>query len=120
MNVPKFLKIGEPFDLDIHVNVKNQSNVTNGLKGNIDYFVSDRNNKIVVEGSSLINSSITNQSNKEDPFQTQKPESGTAAISLNASQTQALIPGPAKIKLIVTSEESPKPLIQEKTLIVRP
>jgi len=47
-------------------------------------------------------------------------EPGTAAISLNASQTQELIPGPAKIKLIITSAESPKPLIQEKTLIARP
>ena len=120
MNIPKFLKIGEPFDFDINVNVENQSNVENGLKGKIDYFVSDRNNKIVVEGSSLINSSVTNQNNKEDSIQSQISESETAAISLNASQTQSLIPGPAKIKLVITSEESPKPIIQEKTLIARP
>ena len=120
MNIPKFLKIGEPFDFDINVNVENQSNVENGLKGKIEYFVSDRNNKIVVEGSSLINSSVTNLTNKEDPVKTQMSESETAVISLNASQTQSLIPGPAKIKLIITSEESPKPIIQEKTLIARP
>ena len=74
----------------------------------------------MVEGSSLINNSLTNQSNNKGQLQTQLDESGTVAISLNASQTQELIPGPAKIKLIITSAESPKPLIQEKTLIARP
>jgi peptide/nickel transport system substrate-binding protein len=119
-NIPKFLKIGEPFDFDIQVSVKNQSNGTNGIKGNIEYFISDRNNKIVTEGSSLINSSSANQSNNKGPPETQIDESGTANISLNANQTRELIPGPAKIKYIITSAESPKPLIQEKTLIVRP
>ena len=65
LNIPKFLKIGEPFDFDVQVDVKNQSNGTNSLKGSIDYFVSDRNNKIAIEGSSLINSSLINQSNSK-------------------------------------------------------
>jgi peptide/nickel transport system substrate-binding protein len=120
LNIPKFLKIGEPFDFDVQVDVKNQFNGTNSLKESIDYFVSDRNNKIVIEGSSLINSSFINQSDSRGLPLTQMDEPGTAAISLNASQTQELIPGPAKIKLIITSAESPKPLIQEKTLIARP
>ena len=88
--------------------------------GSIDYFISDRNNKIVVEGSTEINNSFTNQSNNKGQLRTQMDESGTVPISLNANQTQKIIPGPAKIKLIITSAESPKPLIQEKTLIVRP
>ena len=120
MNIPKFLKIGEPFDFDLQVNVKNPSNGTNSIGGDINYFISDRNNKIVVEGSSVINNSFTNQSNNKGQLQTRMDESGTVAISLNASQTQELMPGPAKIKLIITAAESPKPLIQEKTLIARP
>jgi len=68
----------------------------------------------------VINDSFTNQSNNKGQLQTQLDKAGTVAISLNASQTKELIPGPAKIKLIVTSAESPKPLIQEKTLIARP
>ena len=120
LNIPKFLKIGDPFDFNLQVNVKNLSNGTNSLKGSIDYFISDRNNKIVIEGSSVINNSFTNQSNNKDQLQTQLDEAGSVAISLNASQTKELKPGPAKIKLIITSAESPKPLIQEKTLIARP
>ena len=96
------------------------SNTSNSLAGNIDYFISDRNNKIVVEGSTLINNNFINQSSNKGQLKTHLDDSGIVTISLNASQTQQLIPGPAKIKLIITSAESPKPLIQEKTLIARP
>ena len=66
----------------------------------------------------LINNNSNNQS--ESKVQTKLDESGIVAVSLNASQTQELIPGPAKMKLIITTTESPKPLIQEMTLIARP
>ena len=118
INVPRFLKIGGPFDFDFRVNVNNQSNGTNKFSGNIDYFIFDRNNKIVVEGSYIINNNSHNQSNSK--VQSKLDEPGIASVSLNASQTQELIPGPAKMKLIITSAESPKPLFQEMTLIARP
>lgn len=120
INIPKFLKIGDPYDINLQLNLKNLSNGSNSLGGNIDYFISDRNNKIVVEGSSLINNNFINQSSSKGQLETQLKDSGIVTLSLNASQTQELIPGPAKIKLIITSAESPKPLIQEKTLIARP
>ena len=120
INTPKFLKIGETYDINLHLNLKNVSNTSNSLAGNIDYFISDRNNKIVVEGSTLINNNFINQSSNKGQLKTHLDDSGIVTISLNASQTQQLIPGPAKIKLIITSAESPKPLIQEKTLIARP
>ncbi len=118
INVPRFLKIGDAYDFDLQVIVNNQPNVSNNFSGIIDYFISDRNNKIVVEGSYVINNDSNNQSSSK--VQPKLDESGVVAISLNSSQTQELIPGPAKMKLIITSTESPKPLIQEMTLIARP
>ncbi|MDQ3084534.1 MAG: hypothetical protein M3Q77_06930, partial [Thermoproteota archaeon] len=118
INIPKFLKIGDPYDFDLQLSINNLSNGSNSFSGIINHFISDRNNKIVVEGSTVINNSSNNQSDSKG--QLQLDESGVVAISLNASQTQELKPGPAKIKLIITSTESPKPLIQENTLIARP
>jgi peptide/nickel transport system substrate-binding protein len=119
VNVPRFLKIGDPYNFDLRVNINNQSNSSNSFGAIIDYFISDRNNKLVIEGSYTVNNNSTNnQSNSE--VQPKLDESGIVAVSLNASQTQELIPGPAKMKLIITSIESPKPLIQEMTLIARP
>jgi peptide/nickel transport system substrate-binding protein len=118
INVPKFLKIGDPYDFNLRVNAKNQSNGSNSFSGIIDYFISDRNNKIVIEGSYIVNNNSNNQS--ESKVQSKLDESRIVAVSLNASQTQELIPGPAKMKLIITTTESPKPLIQELTLIARP
>ncbi len=119
VNVPRFLKIGDPYNFDLRVNVNNQSDSSNSFGAIIDYFISDRNNKLVIEGSYTVNNNSTNnQSNSE--VQPKPDESGIVAVSLNASQTQELIPGPAKMKLIITSIESPKPLIQEMTLIARP
>jgi peptide/nickel transport system substrate-binding protein len=118
INVPRFLKIGDPYDFDLRVNVNNQSNDSNSFSGIIDYFISDRNNKIVIEGSYVVNNNSNNQS--ENKVQSKLDESRIVAVSLNASQTQELIPGPAKMKLIITTTESPKPLIQELTLIARP
>jgi peptide/nickel transport system substrate-binding protein len=118
INVPRFLKIGDPYDFDLRVNANNQSNGSNSFSGIIDYFISDRNNKIVIEGSYAVNNTSNNQS--ESKVQSKLDESRIVAVSLNASQTQELIPGPAKIKLIITTTESPKPLIQELTLIARP
>jgi peptide/nickel transport system substrate-binding protein len=118
INVPRFLIIGDPYDFDLRVNVNNQSNNSNSFSGIIDYFVSDRNNKIVIEDSYIVNNNSNSQS--DSTVQPKLDESGIVAISLNASQTQELAPGPAKMKLIITSTESPKPLIQEITLIARP
>ena len=118
INVPRFLKIGDPYDFDLRVNVNNQSNDSSSFSGIIDYFISDRNNKIVIEGSYIVNNNSNNQS--ESKVQSKPDESRIVAVSLNASQTQDLIPGPAKMKLIITTTESPKPLIQELTLIARP
>ena len=118
INVPRFLKIGDPYNFDLRVDANNQSNGSNSFSGIIDYFISDRNNKIVIEGSYIVNNNSNNQS--ESKVQSKLDESRIVAVSLNASQTQDLIPGPAKMKLIITTTESPKPLIQELTLIARP
>jgi peptide/nickel transport system substrate-binding protein len=118
INVPRFLKIGDPYNFDLRVDANNQSNGSNSFSGIIDYFISDRNNKIVIEGSYIVNNTSNNQS--ESKVQSKLDESRIVAVSLNASQTQELIPGPAKMKLIITTKESPKPLIQELTLIARP
>ena len=118
INVPRFLKIGDPYNFDLRVDANNQSNGSNSFSGIIDYFISDRNNKIVIEDSYIVNNNSNNQS--ESKAQSKLDQTRIVAVSLNASQTQDLIPGPAKMKLIITTTESPKPLIQELTLIARP
>lgn len=119
IDVPKFIRIGQQFNFTIELSIKNSSNAYNPFSGTIDYFVADRDNKLVIADelyvnnskihSSLINKGVVGQ-NATNPIN----------IHLNSTQTSELIPGPSKLKLIITTLDSPKPTIHESTLIARP
>ena len=119
IDVPKFIKIGQPFDFSIEMSIKNSSNESNPFSGIIDYFVTDRNNKLIIQDELTVNgtdniSSVSNVTNNA------KIQDKSIDIQLNSTQTSELLPGPSKLKLIITAMDSPKPLIQEHTLIARP
>ena len=118
INVPKFIKIGEPFDFSIEMSVTNSTNELNPFRGNIDFFVTDRNNKLVISDKITINGSRDVSLSRDIG----KNHSQDALIRthLNSTQTSELIPGPSKLKLIITTFDSPKPTIHESTIIARP
>jgi peptide/nickel transport system substrate-binding protein len=119
INVPKFIRIGQPFEFIIDLNVRNASQQTSQFNGIINYFITDRNNRLVIQDEVIVNDNNNNTSlsnNKTIANSQDEP----IKISLNSSQTSELIPGPYKLKLIITTMDSPKPLIQENTLIARP
>jgi peptide/nickel transport system substrate-binding protein len=119
VDIPKFIKIGQPFDFSIEMNIKNSSNESNPFSGIIDFFMTDRNNKLIIQDELTVNgtdnttsvSNITNNTKIQDK---------SIGIHLNSTQTSELLPGPSKLKLIITAMDSPKPFIQEHTLIARP
>ena len=119
INVPKFIRIGQPFEFSIELNVRNASQQTSQFNGIINYFITDRNNKLVIQDELIVNDNNNNTSlsnNKTIANSQDEP----IKIRLNSSQVSELIPGPYKLKLIITTMDSPKPLIQENTLIARP
>jgi peptide/nickel transport system substrate-binding protein len=101
------------------MNIKNSSNESNPFSGIIDFFMTDRNNKLIIQDELTVNgtdnttsvSNITNNTKIQDK---------SIGIHLNSTQTSELLPGPSKLKLIITAMDSPKPFIQEHTLIARP
>jgi peptide/nickel transport system substrate-binding protein len=122
INIPKFIKIGQPFDFSIEMSVKNSSSESNPFRGVIDYFVTDRNDKLIIQDKLIVNgtknatltSGVPNKANVAN-FQDEP-----ISIHLNSTQTSKLLPGPSESKLIITTIDSPKPFIQEYTLIARP
>lgn len=115
---PKFIRIGQPYEFSLQLTESNISNGSEAFTGSIDYFISDRNGNIVVKDSLSKNTSILDNEGKSST--NTLIESDTINLVLDSNQTQKLLPGPAKLKLIITSAESPKPLIHENTLIARP
>ncbi len=119
INVPKFIKIGSPFNIDFTVNVKNSSNSTKPFNGIINYIMSDRNENVVMHGSvngSNISTILTVNKNQSG-FQN---NSNQILLHIEPAKTKLLSPGPAKLKLFITSMDSLRPIIYEYTLIARP
>lgn len=114
--VPKFIKIGDPFQFMVDIESKNASGHFKPFEGLISYFLNDRNGKIVAYDQVKINGSM----NKNTNISLYPKTNGPIGISINSTQTGDLIPGPSKLKLIITTFDSPKPLIREETLLVRP
>ncbi|HET6589539.1 MAG TPA: ABC transporter substrate-binding protein [Candidatus Nitrosocosmicus sp.] len=116
VNVPKFIRIGQSFAFALDIKSKNTSGEFQPFKGFVDYFLTDRNGKVVAQDkvkinmTSMLNSENVNKSQSDRPIN----------IYLSSNQTQSLDLGPSKLKIIVTTFESPKPVIREETLLVRP
>ena len=119
ISIPKFIKIGNPFKFDITVNLEKDDKQFNGM---ITYFISDRNDNVIVKDS-LDRTNRTNGSivNVDDPAMQNIVNESKDQITLNIepNKTKQLSPGPAKLKLFVTSENSLRPIISENILIVR-
>ena len=118
INVPKFIKIGSPFKIDLTTNFGNSSKMPNQSNTNINYVILDRNNNVVIHDSK----NGTNFSNSSNAKINQKANNSTNQISLivEPNKTKLIPPGPAKLKLFITSAESLRPSIYEYTLIARP
>jgi peptide/nickel transport system substrate-binding protein len=122
-NVPKFIKIGQPFDFSIEMSVKNSTNESNLFSGVIDYFVTDRNNKLVINDKLIIingSKNVRSMLNETSTNHNTNSQIHPINIQLNSTQTSELLPGPSKLKLIITTLDSPKPIVYESTLIARP
>lgn len=119
IDVPKFIRIGQQFDVALELSIKNSSSESNPFSGSIDYFVTDRNNKLVITDDVKVNN-VKNHSSSSNNSDVGHNATTTIDIHLNSTQTSELIPGPSKLKLIITTQDSPKPKIHESTLIARP
>ena len=119
IDVPKFIRIGQQFDVALELSIKNSSSDSNPFSGSIDYFVTDRNNKLVIADDVKVNN-VKNHSSSSNNSEVGHNATTTIDIHLNSTQTSELIPGPSKLKLIITTQDSPKPKIHESTLIARP
>jgi hypothetical protein len=92
------------------------------FNGIISYFISDRNDNVIVKDSldrtSRTNGSIVNVD--EITMQnTVNQSKDQITLNIEPSKTKQLSPGPAKLKLFITSENSLRPIISENILIVR-
>lgn len=116
VKIPKFIRIGQSLELTLDINSKNSSGKYQPFKGFISYFLTDRSGKIVAQDQIKINK--TSNLNFKNVINSQDDE--PIKINLHPSQTKNLEPGPSKVKLIITSFESPKPIIREETLLARP
>jgi peptide/nickel transport system substrate-binding protein len=118
INVPKFIKIGSPFQIDLTTNFGNSSKMHNQSNANINYIITDRNNNVVIHDSRNGTEIADFSKNKIN----QKTNVNTNQISLivEPNKTKSIPPGPAKLKLFITSMDSLRPLIYEYTLIARP
>ncbi len=117
--IPKFIKIGSPFKFDITVNLENDTKQFNGV---INYFISDRNDNVIIKNSL----DRTNRTNvpivKDDDTDLQNMVNNSTdqiTFSIEPDKTKQLFPGPAKLKLFITSENSLSPIISENILIAR-
>ena len=119
INVPKFIQIGKPFDFSIEMGVKNSSGELNPFIGSVNYIVTDRNDNLVIADKLTLNAS-KDVDNSFDSVNSSLTQTSLVNIHLNSTQTSELVPGPSKLKLIITTFDSPKPTISENTLIARP
>ncbi len=137
IDIPKFIKIGDNFTFDILFKRGNIEDKTKSLNETIHYFVTDRNNKIVTEGAIDQTKSYDGKGEDSDPFHKfasintlsstyfriqniQGVNLDKITVGLDSAITQKLLLGPSKLKLIITSGDSPRPVIYESTLITIP
>ena len=119
ISIPKFIKIGSPFNFDITVNLENDTKQFNGM---INYFISDRNDNVIIKNSfdskNRTNDPIVKEDNT-DLQNTVNKSTEKITLSIEPDKTKQLSPGPAKLKLFITSENSLRPIISENVLIAR-
>jgi peptide/nickel transport system substrate-binding protein len=123
IEVPKFIKINQPFKFNIDINFENNTNRTGQFKEIINYILSDRNGKVILHDTVNSSNLYTGSADKKISFGLQKnanDNKNQISIQIKADKTKILSLGPAKLKLFITSEESLRPIIYEYTLIAIP
>ena len=123
INVPKFIKIGDPFRFDVDIASKDDvhdANKTKKFDETVNYFVSDRSNNVVIHN--LVNGS--NYSPMDEHHASMQNDAGDTpnriSLQIGPDKTKQLSIGPAKLKIFVTSETSQRPIIYEYVLIAIP
>jgi peptide/nickel transport system substrate-binding protein len=120
INIPKFIRIGEPFKFDIEIVHKDDVGKTKKFNETVNYFVSDRSNNVVihdqVNGSNYSRLNDIRSSMQNNASDT----SNQMSLQIDSYKTKQLAIGPAKLKLFVTSETSQRPIIYEYVLIAIP
>jgi peptide/nickel transport system substrate-binding protein len=120
INIPKFIRIGEPFKFGIEIVYKDDISKTKKLNETVNYFVSDRSNNVVIHN--VVNNSNYSRLN-DIHYSMQNNASDTSnqiSLQIDPDKTKQLSIGPAKLKLFVTSETSQRPIIYEYVLIAIP
>ncbi|HXT83597.1 MAG TPA: ABC transporter substrate-binding protein [Verrucomicrobiae bacterium] len=119
INVPNIIKIGEPFEFNVTVDIK--SDETHQFKENINYILFDRvGNVILHKFFNASDYSLGIHNRFDDISQIINQNSLTQIFKINANVTKSLSIGPAKLELFVSSKNSLRPVIYEYTLIAVP
>lgn len=105
VNIPKFIKIGKPFEFDLLISNQTQNADMGKMRGIIKYFMFDRTNKIVIQNTLNHTFSL---------------DSSNLHIAIDGNKTKNIGIGPVKLKLFLSFEEYPRPNIFEYNLIARP
>jgi peptide/nickel transport system substrate-binding protein len=120
INVPKFIRIGDSFKFDIEIALKDGINKTKNFNETVNYFVSDRNNNVVIHNSVNASNHFRMNDNKNNIQNNVSDTSNHISLQIDSHETKLLSVGPAKLKLFVTSEASQRPIIYEYVLIAIP
>jgi peptide/nickel transport system substrate-binding protein len=109
VEAPQFIKIGQPSKIQISIKVNGQPS-NDAL---VDYFVSDRDGRLVVHGQVQPPPPIPNNNTITNP-------SGTYEINIQGNETSKLFVGPNTLKIFATSREAYHPDISTNILLAIP
>jgi peptide/nickel transport system substrate-binding protein len=104
VEAPQFIKIGQPTKIQISITVNGRP--TNDVL--INYFVSDRDGRLVVHGQVQPTNNTSNN------------PSGTYEINIQGNETSKLSMGPNTLKIFATSREAYRPAISTNILLAIP
>ena len=109
VEAPQFIKIGQPSKIQISIKVNGQPS-NDAL---VNYFVSDRDGRLVVHGHVQPPPFITNNT-------INNPSSGRYEINIQGNETSKLSVGPNTLKIFATSREAYRPDISTDILLAIP
>jgi peptide/nickel transport system substrate-binding protein len=104
VEAPQFIKIGQPTKIQISITVNGRP--TNDAL--INYFVSDRDGRLVVHGQVQPTNNTSNNA------------SGIYEINIQGNETSKLSMGPNTLKIFATSREAYRPAISTNILLAIP
>jgi peptide/nickel transport system substrate-binding protein len=109
VDYPQFIKIGQPAKIQISIKVNGKP--TNDIL--VNYFVSDRDGRLIIHGQAQPPSSPPTNSTSNKP-------SGIYEINIQGNETSKLSLGPNTLKIFATSKEAYRPAILSRILLAIP